>query len=115
MVIASTRAGTAQGLGWTQAAAAAGDVIADVLADTVIGRSAPDVAGAAEAMARAVRNIGRPGIAATAISAMDIALWDLKARRCPHLRERRLHRLTCRGWTGDLPKRPGRPRRQEFA
>ena len=31
-------------------------------------------------MARAVRNIGRPGIAATAISAVDIALWDLKAR-----------------------------------
>jgi len=38
------------------------------------------VAGAAEAMARAVRNVGRPGIAATAISAVDIALWDLKAR-----------------------------------
>jgi L-alanine-DL-glutamate epimerase-like enolase superfamily enzyme len=31
-------------------------------------------------MARAVRNIGRPGIAAMAISAVDIALWDLKAR-----------------------------------
>jgi L-alanine-DL-glutamate epimerase-like enolase superfamily enzyme len=31
-------------------------------------------------MARSVRNIGRPGIAATAISAVDIALWDLKAR-----------------------------------
>jgi L-alanine-DL-glutamate epimerase-like enolase superfamily enzyme len=43
------------------------------------------VPGAAEAMARAVRNIGRPGIAATAISALDIALWDLKARLlgCP--------------------------------
>src|SRR5262249_11820316 len=27
-----------------------------------------------------VRNIGRPGVAATAISAVDIALWDLKAR-----------------------------------
>jgi L-alanine-DL-glutamate epimerase-like enolase superfamily enzyme len=31
-------------------------------------------------MARAVRNIGRGGVAATAISAVDIALWDLKAR-----------------------------------
>ena len=31
-------------------------------------------------MTRAVRNIGRPGVAATAISAVDIALWDLKAR-----------------------------------
>ena len=46
----------------------------------VTGRDALDVAGADEAMTRAVRNIGRPGIAATAISAVDIALWDLKAR-----------------------------------
>jgi L-alanine-DL-glutamate epimerase-like enolase superfamily enzyme len=46
----------------------------------VVGCSALDVPGAAEAMARAVRNIGRPGVAATAISAVDIALWDLKAR-----------------------------------
>jgi L-alanine-DL-glutamate epimerase-like enolase superfamily enzyme len=80
MVLASARAGTARGIGWTYAAAAAQSVIADVLADVVIGRSALDVPGAAEAMARAVRNIGRPGIAATAISAVDIALWDLKAR-----------------------------------
>ncbi len=80
MVVASVRAGTARGIGWTYAAAAAGGVIADVLADAVTGRSAMDVPGAAEAMARAVRNIGRPGVAATAISAVDIALWDLKAR-----------------------------------
>jgi L-alanine-DL-glutamate epimerase-like enolase superfamily enzyme len=51
-----------------------------VLAGVVTGRSALDVAGANEAMTRAVRNIGRPGIGATAISAVDIALWDLKAR-----------------------------------
>jgi L-alanine-DL-glutamate epimerase-like enolase superfamily enzyme len=31
-------------------------------------------------MVGAVRNLGRPGVAATAISALDIALWDLKAR-----------------------------------
>ena len=80
MVVASVRAGETHGLGWTYAAAAAGRVISDVLAGAVTGRSALDVPGAAEAMARAVRNIGRPGIAATAISAVDIALWDLKAR-----------------------------------
>ena len=33
-----------------------------------------------QAMVAAVRNVGLPGIAATAISAVDIALWDLKAR-----------------------------------
>jgi L-alanine-DL-glutamate epimerase-like enolase superfamily enzyme len=85
MVLASVQAGPAKGIGWTYAAAAAQSVITDVLAGTVTGRCALDVPGAAEAMARAVRNIGRPGIAATAISAVDIALWDLKARLlgCP--------------------------------
>jgi len=80
MVVAYAQAGAARGIGWTYAAAAAGSVITDVLADAVVGRSALDVPGSAEAMARAVRNIGRPGIAATAILAVDIALWDLKAR-----------------------------------
>ncbi len=46
----------------------------------VTGRGAFDTVAMAEAMARQVRNIGRPGVAATAISAVDIALWDLKAR-----------------------------------
>jgi len=81
MVLASVRAGAERGTGWTYAAAAAQSVIADVLAGVVVGRSALDVQGTAEAMARAVRNIGRPGVAATAISAVDIALWDLKARQ----------------------------------
>jgi L-alanine-DL-glutamate epimerase-like enolase superfamily enzyme len=85
MVLVSARTGAVRGIGWTYAAAAAESVIADVLADVVVGRNALDVPGAAEAMARAVRNIGRPGVAATAISAVDIALWDLKARLlgCP--------------------------------
>jgi L-alanine-DL-glutamate epimerase-like enolase superfamily enzyme len=85
MVLATARADQVTGIGWTYAAAAARSVITDVLAGVVTGRSALDVAGACEAMIRAVRNIGRPGIAATAISAVDIALWDLKARLlgCP--------------------------------
>jgi L-alanine-DL-glutamate epimerase-like enolase superfamily enzyme len=85
MVLARVRAGAEQGTGWTYAAAAAQSVITDSLAGAVVGRSAMDVPGANEAMARAVRNIGRPGIAATAISAVDIALWDLKSRLlgCP--------------------------------
>ena len=39
-----------------------------------------DVPGIHEAMVRAVRNVARPGVAGYAISAVDIALWDLKAR-----------------------------------
>jgi L-alanine-DL-glutamate epimerase-like enolase superfamily enzyme len=102
MVVAWARAGAARGMGWTYAAAAAQGVIDDVLAGVVTGRSAMDVPGAAEAMARAVRNIGRPGVAATAISAVDIALWDLKARllgvSLPHLL----------GVSSPLPPGPGR-------
>jgi L-alanine-DL-glutamate epimerase-like enolase superfamily enzyme len=80
MVLARARAGAAEGIGWTYAAAAAAPLITDVLAHAVCGRGALDVAQANEAMTRAVRNMGRPGIAATAISAVDVALWDLKAR-----------------------------------
>jgi hypothetical protein len=44
-------------------------VVSGVLAGVVNGRSALDVAGSAEAMARAVRDIGREGVAATAADA----------------------------------------------
>ena len=37
------------------------------------------VPGAWSAMVAAIRNLGRPGIASMAISAVDAALWDLKA------------------------------------
>jgi L-alanine-DL-glutamate epimerase-like enolase superfamily enzyme len=80
MVVVTADAAGEQGLGWSYASAAAQPVATGMLAGAVTGRSALDVPGAAESMSRAVRNIGRPGIAATAISAVDIALWDLKAR-----------------------------------
>jgi L-alanine-DL-glutamate epimerase-like enolase superfamily enzyme len=80
MVVVRTQAGGTTGLGWTYGAAAAGTLVGDLLADVVTGRCALDVTGAYHAMYRAVRNVGRPGIAATAISAVDTALWDLKAR-----------------------------------
>jgi L-alanine-DL-glutamate epimerase-like enolase superfamily enzyme len=39
-----------------------------------------DVQAAWTVMTRAVRNAGRPGVASTAIAALDTALWDLKSR-----------------------------------
>ncbi|HEY3476497.1 MAG TPA: enolase C-terminal domain-like protein, partial [Anaerolineales bacterium] len=50
------------------------------LGPAVVECDVEDVGGAWEAMVRSVRNIGRPGIASHAISAVDAALWDLKAR-----------------------------------
>jgi hypothetical protein len=46
----------------------------------VLGRDAPDVPGAWGAMVASIRNVGRPGVASMAISAVDTALRDLKAR-----------------------------------
>ena len=80
LVLVTAQAGGEEGIGWTYAGGAAAPVVTDVLAGVIAGRSALDPAGANEAMTRAVRNIGRPGLVATAISAVDVALWDLKAR-----------------------------------
>ncbi|WP_037606257.1 enolase C-terminal domain-like protein [Streptacidiphilus rugosus] len=80
MVLVQADSGTASGLGWTYGAAGAASVVHDLLADCVVGRSAWDVPAANEAMTRALRNAGRPGIGGYALSAVDVALWDLKAR-----------------------------------
>jgi L-alanine-DL-glutamate epimerase-like enolase superfamily enzyme len=68
------------GLGWTYSTAAAAAVIDNHLVDAVEGLDPMDVPRAAEAMRRACRNLGSRGLVAQAISAVDIALWDLKAR-----------------------------------
>lgn len=80
IVIAEARADNVRGLGYSYAHAAAATLISDTLAAVVTGRNAFDVAGSQVAMVHAVRNLGRPGVASTAISALDAALWDLKAR-----------------------------------
>ncbi len=80
VVAVHAHAGGTAGLGWTYAAAAAGGVVRDTLAGVVAGRPASAVEGCWQAMVGAVRNAGRPGIASTAVSAVDVALWDLKAR-----------------------------------
>lgn len=68
------------GLGWTYSSPAAATVIREHLKSVVVGRDAAAVAGAAEAMRVACRNFGTKGLVMQAISAVDIALWDLKAR-----------------------------------
>ncbi|MCU7826726.1 mandelate racemase [Kitasatospora sp. DSM 101779] len=80
MVLVHARVGEATGLGWTYGAPATAQAVTGLLAPAVTGRPAMDVPASNEAMARAVRNAGRPGLVAGAVSAVDIALWDLKAR-----------------------------------
>ncbi|MEV5149532.1 enolase C-terminal domain-like protein [Streptomyces sp. NPDC052727] len=80
LVLVTARAGATTGLGYTYAPAATAHIVRELLAGTVTGLSAYDVPRANERMCRAVRNAGLPGVAAQAIAAVDIALWDLKAR-----------------------------------
>jgi L-alanine-DL-glutamate epimerase-like enolase superfamily enzyme len=72
--------GDKEGFGYTFAPAAAAHLIHNVLAEVVDGRDVFATEGCWHAMMCAVRNAGQPGIAFTAISAVDTALWDLKAR-----------------------------------
>ncbi|HWO42431.1 MAG TPA: enolase C-terminal domain-like protein [Candidatus Eisenbacteria bacterium] len=80
LVLVQAEAGGKFGTGYTYAAPAAARVIRDLLTEAVLRIDAMAVPKAWDAMARAVRNVGRPGIASMAIAAVDTALWDLKAR-----------------------------------
>jgi L-alanine-DL-glutamate epimerase-like enolase superfamily enzyme len=81
MVLARVEDGNDRGIGWTYGGTGAVAVITDHLAPVVTSRDLTDLPATVEAMAKACRNLGRPGLAACAISAVDIALWDLKARK----------------------------------
>jgi L-alanine-DL-glutamate epimerase-like enolase superfamily enzyme len=80
IVLAEVHAGDASGLGYTYGDVAVGTLVESKLAGVVRGRDAMAVPAAWEAMVEAIRNLGRPGICSMAIAAVDVALWDLKAR-----------------------------------
>jgi|tagenome__1003787_1003787.scaffolds.fasta_scaffold20952110_1 L-alanine-DL-glutamate epimerase-like enolase superfamily enzyme len=80
MVVVELSAGATTGLGYTYADRATATVVRDSLADVINGGDAFAIAAAGNRMVDRVRNLGRRGIAAMAISAVDVALWDLKAR-----------------------------------
>jgi L-alanine-DL-glutamate epimerase-like enolase superfamily enzyme len=80
LIVVTVEAGDQSGVGYTYADASAASLANTVLAATLRHRSSFDIPACWDAMQRAVRNIGRSGIAACAISAVDTALWDLKAR-----------------------------------
>ena len=80
IVIVEVSGGGKSGLGYTYADAATAQLINDSLKNVVIGRDAMSVQSCWNAMVHSIRNLGRPGICSMAISAIDAALWDLKAR-----------------------------------
>jgi L-alanine-DL-glutamate epimerase-like enolase superfamily enzyme len=80
LIVVEVEAGGQTGLGYTYSNAAIVRLIETTLAEHVRQHDAFDSPAAWRDMQRAVRNMGRDGVAATAISAVDTALWDLKAK-----------------------------------
>jgi len=80
VVVAEPSAGGCRGLGFTYGSRACATVIEDILRPAVMAGDPLDVAAVWRSMVAAVRNIGRPGVASAAIAAVDVALWDLKAK-----------------------------------
>jgi L-alanine-DL-glutamate epimerase-like enolase superfamily enzyme len=80
LVVAEIAAGGKTGFGYTYADQATSALIRDHLQEVLVGRSAFAIPECWRAMIHSIRNLGRPGIASMAISCVDIALWDLKAK-----------------------------------
>lgn len=80
IVVVEVSGGGETGLGYSYTDAAAARLVDGVLAPVVTGRPIDGTGGSWAAMVGALRNIGRPGLGSAALSAVDIALWDLKAR-----------------------------------
>ncbi len=79
-VAVTLRAAGQAGLGWTYSSPAAAHIVHDHLADVARGCAATDVQAGWNAMHRAGRNLGTRGLFMQALSAVDVAWWDLKAR-----------------------------------
>jgi L-alanine-DL-glutamate epimerase-like enolase superfamily enzyme len=80
LVLVETYAGDKRGIGFTYADTATAHLIQNHLAESVRGRNPMDIRSIGSLLTRSTRNLGRPGITSMAISAIDIALWDLKAQ-----------------------------------
>ncbi|HEY6456056.1 MAG TPA: enolase C-terminal domain-like protein [Steroidobacteraceae bacterium] len=80
LVVVTISAAGRQGLGYTYSSASIVPLIDTELAAALAQGDALDIPACQRRLQQAVRNLGRAGLAATAISAIDVALWDLKAK-----------------------------------
>jgi L-alanine-DL-glutamate epimerase-like enolase superfamily enzyme len=79
-VVVELQSEAQKGLGYTYADSAAAHVASALLRQIVIGKNPLMIPALHLELEKKVRNMGRPGIASCAISAIDTALWDLKGR-----------------------------------
>src|SRR3954471_24871544 len=80
IVVVEVEAAGVVGLGYTYADASAQVVVESLLAKKLVGKDALMTPALFTTMRGAVRNQGTVGVCAMAISAVDVALWDLHAR-----------------------------------
>lgn len=88
LVLVEAHAGGQTGIGYTYAAHSTAVLIHEKLAPLLVGQPLA-VPALWRRMLHEVRNLGHIGLSAMAVSAVDVALWDLEA----HLRGLPLHRL----------------------
>lgn len=80
VVVVELSAAGITGLGFSYANIGAATVAEELVHKVVLKQNAFDIPSIHSALDRQVRNWGRPGLVSSAISAIDICLWDLKAR-----------------------------------
>jgi L-alanine-DL-glutamate epimerase-like enolase superfamily enzyme len=80
LVVVRVRSGATAGLGWTYASRAGAELVHAVLRPALVGLSPLAIPAAWAAMSARLRNVGQTGLGSMALAAVDIALWDLKAR-----------------------------------
>jgi L-alanine-DL-glutamate epimerase-like enolase superfamily enzyme len=80
IVVVEVASDGASGIGYTYVDVSTANLVRRKLAGEIRGKNCMDVTRCYHAMWVAIRNLGRPGIVGMAISAVDVALWDLKAR-----------------------------------
>jgi L-alanine-DL-glutamate epimerase-like enolase superfamily enzyme len=85
LILVTLRAGGLEGLGYAYTIGRGGRAIRALiehdLAPLLVGQDATEVEGLWERMWRALLYVGRGGLAAFAVAAVDVALWDLRGRR----------------------------------
>jgi L-alanine-DL-glutamate epimerase-like enolase superfamily enzyme len=80
LVLVEVTAADKTGIGFSYADESTAVLVKTLLAEVVTGMNPFDVSGAHAAMVHKIRNLGRPGVVSMAMSAVDNALWDLKAK-----------------------------------
>lgn len=80
LIIVALEAGDARGIGYTYGHRTCAAVAKELLSKHCIGKDPLDTNKLYAAMRISQRNYGREGIGAAALSAVDMAVWDLKAK-----------------------------------